>query len=97
MMSFQSTKTMDAAVTKSSKKGQKIIYKECTEDEKQMLLKEKDKKNTQLSTEHEIQHLKHYLNTKHDGGLDLNQMTPSELNDVLMDYYRATGGKLGQK
>ena len=78
---------MDAEREQNSKDSKKIKYRDRTNNEKHKLLEEKDKKNTQVATEHAVANFSQFLTTKqypniHDLGLDRKQ-----LDSVLLDYY----------
>ena len=72
---------------------QKIKYRELSTDDKQKLLKDKDKKNTQAATDRAIMNLSEYLRQKTLPEVDA--IMPDQLGEVLYDYYCAVQPQRG--
>ena len=77
---------MDTA-TKKIQKKKEITYKQLTSDQKEKLLNEKDKRNTQVGTERAITHFMNFLSQKTLGNIE--SLDPPQLNGILLDYYCA--------
>ena len=65
---------MDAVRDKNVKKHKEIKYRERSAEEKNKLLDEKDKKNTQVATEHAVMNFCAFLKAKQQPAIkDLDQ------------------------
>ena len=78
---------MDAASVSNVSKQKKFNFKQRKDEEKEKLLTEKDKRNTQVATDRAIAHFDHFLQAKSYGELQSLDLGTIKLNDILLDYY----------
>ena len=76
---------MDADTTKPMQKKPKNHYKERTKEEMEIILKNKDRRNTQQATEHAICQLNDFLQLK--SNTTVNAITKEELAGLLSEFY----------
>ena len=81
----QNKTIMDASENSDVQVKQLDRYLHRSDDDKQKLLNEKDRKSTQLATEAYLKRFKNYLVLKNKP--NINAITPVELNQILVDYY----------